>query len=268
MTINQSAIKLAIHRLKIKKLIELSTKTKTGRNGYRVYKIPTFIARLWGKLRTSHPFKENYNVSKYVNKHTTYNENTITKKVPENWQEIDISPLCVYGFKLSHLIQIQREHEIKPRLSLSMNIIQDSINAMAFDLKHNEGAKDFKKPPAVVLTSLLKQGKPYSSKTPEKFKTPQQESMDAFIDFQEKQREINIKREEKLKKIEFDNWQSNLSEQELLEFCPESEVSAMPKKIRKTIRIRKAKEFSKEYFFVEIWSLRKKAFDLEKKPYV
>ena len=265
LAISRNAIKLAIYRLKTKKLIELTTKTKVGRGGYRIYKIPVIVVRLWERFITSKEFITSYNktVCKYVNKPTTYNGVSEIKRTLETWSEIDVSPLAVYGFKTSHLIQVQREHENKPELSLSVNIIQDSINAMAFDLKHNNGAKDFKKPPAVVLTSLLKQGKPYSSKTPEEFKTPQQEAMDAFIAFQEKQQEMDVKREEKIKKVEFEKWQNNLSEKELLELCPESEVSFIPKKIRKTIRVRKAKEVSKEYFNTEVWSLRKKAIIIE-----
>ena len=40
---------------------------------------------------------------------------------------------------INHLIIIQifREYEKKPELTLSAEIIQDSINALAFDLKHN-----------------------------------------------------------------------------------------------------------------------------------
>lgn len=174
---------------------------------------------------------------------------------------IDYAVLSDIGFNQSHIIQIQREYKNKPEAVLPLDIIQDSINAMAFDLKHNNVAKDFKSSPAAVLTSLLKKGIPYSSKTPESFKTPQQEAMDEFLIFQEKKVAIDRQIEDRTKKVEFEKWQKNLTDTELLELCPESSVASVSEKIRKTIRTLKAKELSKDYFDIEIWPELKKGVE-------
>ena len=110
---------------------------------------------------------------------------------------------------------------------------------------------------------MLKKGQPYSSKTPEKFKTPQQVAIDAYLEVQEMQTKMEKEAKEKLKKLEFEKWQNNLSEKELLELCPETEVSSIPSKVRKTMRRRKALELSKDYFEAEIWPSRKEEMDQE-----
>jgi hypothetical protein len=49
-----------------------------------------------------------------------------------------------------------------------------------------------------------------------------------------------------------------LTEEELLELCPESEVAVgIPEKIRLTMRRRKALDISKDYFDAEIWPKKK-----------
>lgn len=175
----------------------------------------------------------------------------------QKFKNIDYSALSGIGFNQSHLIQVQREYQSRPNAALPLDIIQDSISAMAFDLKYNNVAKDFKSSPAAVLTSLLKKGIPYSSKTPEKFKTPQQEAMDKFLSFQEKKNDLEQRRQDRVKNLEFEKWQKDLTEENLLELCPESSVVAVSEKVRKTIRIRKARELSKDYFDIEVWPKRK-----------
>ena len=187
--------------------------------------------------------------SSYINTTTT---------IPNRFSSIDYSSLAETGFNESHLIQLYREYEKKPNLALDVNIVQDSINALSFDLKHNKVADDFKHSPVVVLISLLKKGIPYASKTPEKFKTPQQEAMDAYLTMKEQQHKLEKETEKRTFELEFEAWQSSLTEEKLLELCPAEEVPVgTTDRFYKTVRRRMAKEKARDYFEAEIWPAKK-----------
>ena len=83
-------------------------------------------------------------VSSYINN----NKLLTTTALPEEYKTLDFSCLTNIGFGESHVIQIHREHTKKPELTLSPEVIQNSINAFAFDLKHNDISADFKNSPA------------------------------------------------------------------------------------------------------------------------
>lgn len=184
--------------------------------------------------------------SSYINTTTT---------LPDDLKQIDCSPLSEIGFDESHIIQIHREHMQKPEISLSADIIQNSINALAFDLKYNNAINDFKRPPAVVLTYLLKKGQPYSSKTPEKVTTPREEAMRQYLLAQERKNLKNLEIEVKAKELALQDWLSNLSENELSEFSHnyESCPPGMPEKIYQTSKRKKATASAKEYFDTVVW---------------
>lgn len=146
---------------------------------------------------------------------------------------------------------------------MSAEIIQDSIYAFAFDLKHNEVAKDFQKPPAVVLLSLLKKGHPYSSKTSDKYLPPQQEAMKKFLEMKSNEHTKQIELENKIKKIAYNDWISGLSEEELLSLVDGMSFDNFPEKIQKTIKRKKALELSIDYFDTEIWPLTRENLLIE-----
>jgi len=175
---------------------------------------------------------------------------------------IDFSSMEEYGFNTSHLIQIYREYDDKPDFRLSSDIIQDSIDAMAFDLKHNNVIKDFKNSPSVVLLSLLKKGKPYSSKTPEKFLSPQAEAMKRYIEIKSKEQKEKKELDDQLKQIAMKDWFDGISESELMEFYVEpesgSELGSLSDKVQATFKKRNALKNAKEYFEVEFWPIKRK----------
>jgi hypothetical protein len=183
--------------------------------------------------------------SSYINTTTTY--------LPEELQQIDYSPLLDIGFDKSHIIQIHREHTKKPELALSAEIIQNSINSLAFDLKYNNVASTFKNSPAVVLTSLLKKGHPYSSKTPEKVLMPQEEAIQEYLLAQEKKQQKITEIKTKAREFALQEWLESLSVEELLNFNQESRPEGMPDKVYQTSRRKKALEFAKDYFDTILW---------------
>lgn len=260
LNVKSNRLRNIILRVTKKKMVTVIKSNCGGSSAYRIFE---FTKQIYDKLLyklTSCNFINGKFSSCLVGWHSIdKNHANMSLHKDNEFKGIDYEILSGIGFNRSHIIQIQREYKNKPEVVLPIDIIQDSIDAMAFDLKHNDVAKDFKISPAAVLTSLLKKGIPYSSKTPERFKTPQQEAMDEFLTFQEKKVDIDRQIKSRIKEMEFEKWQKNLTEKELLELCPKSSVVAsVSEKIRKTIRILKAKELSKDYFNVEVWPELKK----------
>ena len=257
--IPKETVKTAIRRL-IEKNIIVKSKSKQGIGGFCCFEISEEIKYFVLEVQKSSVntgILDGFNLGSEAGSSTNVVSSSYintTTNIPTEFSSIDCSPLTHIAFNNSHIIQIYREYERKPQIALAASIIQDSINALAFDLKHNKVADDFKYSPTVVLTALLKKGVPYSSKTPEKFKTPQQEAMEAYWHAKEQQKNAELEAEEKIKQLEFQEWQTNLSEEELLELCPKSEIAeGVPPKLVKTMRRKKALELSKHYFEAEIW---------------
>ena len=176
--LKKKSVKTTLRRLEKSNLIILRS-FKRCRQGWRKYEVPESVYQ--EILLTEHPgFKsstESTTTPPLVSSYIFNNILTTNTALPEDYQNLDLTSLASIGFDGSHIIQIYREYSKKPELTLSAEIIQNSINAFAFDLKHNSISNDFKSSPAVVLTYLLKKGQPYSSKTPEKMLTPQEEAM-------------------------------------------------------------------------------------------
>jgi hypothetical protein len=177
-----------------------------------------------------------------------------TTNIPEIFKQIDCSPLTTFGFNESHIIQIYREHTKTPELALSVEIIQNSINALAFDLKHNNVASSFKSSPAVVLTAMLKKGQPYSSVTPDKVLSPREEAMQEYITAQKKLHNKVQELENQTKEFELQEWLKALPEQELATFissdpCP----PGVPERVYQTSRRKKAFVAAQEYFLTILW---------------
>lgn len=270
--IKKGTIKTALNRL-IKKHFLLIDKSKTGRSGWIIFRIPdpiyqelfnndvslalnqTVLKQISNSTQTglkqdSERYSERYSNAPIVSS----NINTTTTYIPESLRQIDYSPLSEIGFDEAHIIQIYREHTKSPELALSTDIIQNSIYALAFDLKHNNAAENFKCSPAVVLTAMLKKGQPYSSKTPEKVLTPREEAMQEYIIAQEKRDRKIQELENKTKEFELQEWLKSLPEQELATFasqdcCPEG----MPEKVYQTSRRKKALAAAQEYFITVLW---------------
>ena len=182
--------------------------------------------------------------------------NSMSTMLPEDLKNIDYSALEEIGFDESHIIQIYREYMKKPELSLSVDIIQDSINALAFDLKHNNVAKNLKHHPVVFLTCLLKRGQPYSSKTPEKVLTPKEEAMIEYLLAQEQKNAKILELERKAKSFALQEWLNALSEEDLLSFNEDGDnirPEGMPEKIHQVSKKKKALANAKEYFDNIVW---------------
>jgi hypothetical protein len=156
---------------------------------------------------------------------------------------------------------VHREHQKKPENSLPVEIIQDSINALAYDIKHNNIAESFNSSPAVVLTALLKKGMPYSSKTPEKVLSPKEEAMQAYLLCKEKKIQQSTEIEQRAKEVALTEWINNLQEEELLQFNPDKiddQQTGIGARFAKIGFRKKAVTNAKEYFEEVVWPDEKK----------
>jgi len=256
--INSNRLRNLVLRLSKKKLIKVVIQNCSKEGAYRIFEFPKKIYdKLLCKVTSINPNNQpaqalattlaGSNVCSSIN-------NITTTYLPEEFQQIDYASLKKIGFDESHLIQIYRELSKKPEISLSAEVIQNSINSFAFDLKHNDVASTFKNSPAVVLTSLLKKGQPYSSKTPEKVLTPREEAMQEYLSAQQKKNIKLLELEEKTKKITLQEWLNMLPEEQLLEFVKDyTHLQGVPEKVYQTSKRKKALALAEEYFNTVLW---------------
>ena len=254
----KSSIKAAIRRLERKHCIS-RVAYKNGKGGWSKYTIPDLLFHEMLHLETGVKVESNWSqsgvkVESKVESSLPVDSSSINITTTNDPETIDCTPLVKFGFDSSHIIQIRREHTLKPELALSDEIIQNSIDAMAFDLKHNNVASRFKNPPTTVLVSMLKKGNPYSSITPDKFLTPQQEAMRDYLAAQAKNKSISSELENKSKETAFKDWLSALPEEELLEYVKDyTRLEGVPEKIYQTSKRKKALASAKDYFDTMIW---------------
>jgi len=256
--LKKKSVKTTLRRLEKSNIIILRS-FKRGRQGWRKYEIPENVYQEILLINITEPKSTTISTTESTTESTTTptlvssSYITTTTYLPEEFRKIDCSPLKDIGFDDSHIIQIHREHAKNQELILSAEIIQNSINAFAFDLKHNDIASAFKNSPALVLTSLLKKGQPYSSKTPEKVLTPKEEALQEYLRAQEiKQQKINDIRN-KAKELALQEWLNSLSTEDLLNFNQEPRLEGIPDKVYQTSRKKKAIEFAKDYFNIVLW---------------
>jgi len=269
--INANYLRAILKRLKTKGCIEV-TNIKNGRNPVRKIKIIDSVYTEFAKegfssflsmqctqeVTLQKPLQKPLQLGEKQAIVSSSNLNTTTNDEEDIFNNIDPSALSAEGFSKNHLIQIFNEYKRNPDNSLPDDVVQDSIDALAYDLRHNDVAKAFKNPPAVVLTGMLKKGKPYASVTPDKYKSPKDEAMQRYLEMKETQRQEKRDTEIRMQLLAYEEWLEGLPEEELLSLCPESEIpEGTPDKVKRTLRQRKAKEVSKDYFEVEIWPAKK-----------
>ena len=254
--INSNRLRNLVLRLSKKKLIKVIIQNCSKEGAYRIFEFSKEIYDiLLSKVTSINTNNLSYQAlaTPLANQDVCSSYINITTYIPAEFEKIDFSPLSDIGFDESHIIQIYREHKKNPELSLSAEIIQNSINAFAFDLKHNKIAGTFKNSPAVVLTSLLKKGQPYSSKTPEKVLTPQEEAMQEYLLAQEKKQQKITEIKIKARELALQGWLDSLSEEELLNFNQELRPDGIPDRIYQKSRRKKAEELAKDYFDTVLW---------------
>ncbi len=229
-------LKTTLRRLEKKGFIWL-IEFKNGRGGWRKYEIPNDVYQelmrlhLESKLNTNRTQTEHKPDTKLNTQPSTTisssssvinNKETTTSELSENdsehflseeWQVINIEPLADIGFSKHHLKQIANQNKI------STALVQESINAFAFDLKQNGKSKTLKTSPINYLMGILRNGIPYSP--PPNYESEEGRAMRIYL---ERKREIEKKQvelEEELLKAEFNDWQNTLTKEQIDKILPE-----------------------------------------------
>ena len=273
--ISYDSLKTSIKRLREKKILSKSN-GKQGRGGYFDLSIELETRNLIGKQLPSQQVPEstkkrhlggflgdvsgddigdNIGDNHSVVSSSSYNKITTTRNnIDPSLDKIDFSPLKEFGMGKDHIIQIDRAYKKNPENALDVQVIQNCIYALAYDLKHHKNTMTLKSENKVAsLTKMLKDGNPYSSIAPEGYKTPQEEALHEYNNAEEKRLKNKQEQIKQLKNIEYQKWLDILPEEELLSFCSESEMAGVPEKVRRTLRRKKALDFSENYFEAEVW---------------
>jgi hypothetical protein len=156
------------------------------------------------------------------------------------WENIDISNLEFIGFSKSHLNQLQKRSELTPE------IIQDSINAFAFDLIHNGVGDKLKTHPLNYLMGVLRANQPYAA--PSNYQDPKVLAMREYLERKKQQREEQKRVEEEIFQFDFEDWQINLSEEDIAAIIPEARYREYPMK----------EGFLKTHFRKNVWEHKRK----------
>ena len=246
-----SSVKKALQRLEDKGVIK-RLQYKRGRGGWTIYELSHHIFQEIINDAQDMYLKKNWcdNEAKIktqieprfsLNNSSKYN-NITTKELEGEYADIDITSLAEIGFLKQHLIQIIEKS------GLPAEIIQDSIDAFAFDLKKNNvSAKIYAKKttPLNYFMGPLIKGNPYNP--PANYESPQQESMRLYLEAKEltKQKEKELR--DRYFQIHFEEWMS-LENNEKLIFEITSNMDEVTKKITPA-RI----AFLQKYFEEHVW---------------
>lgn len=262
-------IKTSIQRLVHKGFVyrELS---KSGTGGFSIFSVAASIKKMVLDELNHHVVREQFinnsttvleqsdvSSSSYNNIYnkTTTNQNTVFSNglpivsetndeqeilLTHGWENIDISNLEFIGFSKSHLNQLQKRSELTPE------IIQDSLNAFAFDLKHNGVGDKIKTHPLNYLMGVLRSNQPYAA--PSNYQDPKVLAMREYLDRKKQQREEQKRVEEEIFQFDFEDWQENLSEENIAEIIPEARYREYPMK----------EGFLKTHFRKNVWERKRK----------
>lgn|SRR3989338_1065328 len=262
-------IKTSIQRLVHKGFVyrELS---KSGTGGFSIFSIAAPIKKLILDELNHQSVREQFinnsltvleqpdlsssSYNNIYNKTTTNHQSLFTNGLPivsetndeqeilltQGWENIDISNLEFIGFSKGHLNQLQKRSE------LTSEIIQDSLNAFAFDLKHNGVGDKIKTHPLNYLMGVLRSNQPYAA--PSNYQDPKVFAMREYLERKKQQREEQKRVEEEIFQFDFEDWQENLNEEDIAAIIPEARYREYPMK----------EGFLKTHFRKNVWELKRK----------
>ncbi|WP_419421427.1 hypothetical protein ACNVED_15935 (plasmid) [Legionella sp. D16C41] len=160
----------------------------------------------------------------------------------DNWEDVDISPLEYIGFNKKHLLQIKNKS--------TPDVVQESINHFAYSLKYNAKTKEYPNPLATLIT-VLKRGEAWLEPN---YQSPQELAQLKIIEAKKAELERKKAIEEELYKIAFDEWQQDLSKEELDSLAPDGRKKGDPTPPAAKLSI---------YFKEKIWPEKRKNYNLK-----
>jgi hypothetical protein len=158
------------------------------------------------------------------------------------WEEVDISPLESIGFNKKHLLQIKNK--------TTPDVAQESINHFAYSLKYNTKTKEYPNPLATLI-SVLKRGEAWLEPN---YQSPQELAQLKIIEVKKAEMERKKVIEEELFKMAFDEWQHDLSKEEINALAPDG---------RKKGDLTPPAAKLGLYFKEQIWPEKRKEYNLK-----
>jgi hypothetical protein len=214
-------VKTATQRLINKKLMQRGY-GKKGKGGFAIFHITEQIRTAVIAAQKQELPNQNL-VTNWVSKkepmstYSSSNINTTTTNETHNskltalpkdntWDNINLEPLNKIGFTRSHLRQIIMDDK------LPIDMVQESIDAFAFDLEKNNKEKSLKSNPLNYFMGILRSGKPYAP--PVNYESPRDIALRVYL---ERKKELEQKRqamEDDLFQIAFKEWELRLNVEE------------------------------------------------------
>jgi hypothetical protein len=127
--------------------------------------------------------------------------------LPEEWCNVNTDNLSKIGFVKEHLHQLCKNETLTP------DIVQDSIDAFAFDLDENGKAEKIKGSPLAYFMGILRKGIPYIP--PENYESPEIRAFRKYIEHKERQKATREDLEKRNFELDLDDWINKQSEEEL-----------------------------------------------------
>jgi hypothetical protein len=217
-----ASAKKTIQRLIIKTIID-RIEYKDGRNGWSKYRLSNNVYQDILNEEAQSGFLISNNLRQTRDKQTLEletqlkttasssssnikNTTTMTQEgLPDEWKEIDISPLAEFNFHQGHLKQL-----FKHQCELEM--VEKSIEYFAFDLTENQKHKTIQTDPINFFMGIMKRAGVYNA--PPNYVDPRVKAKKQFLEQQAKQAEDLLMAEKELFDQYFLLWSEKLPKEE------------------------------------------------------
>jgi len=167
---------------------------------------------------------------------TTAANEEVSKELAGKWEQIDCSPLNELRFGRPQIAQIAHAGRI------TVDELQDSIFAFAFDLSENQKGRSISGSPLNYFMGILRKG-PYAA--PANFESPEIRQRRLYLEAKEQQQKKLLEIESRLQAVEFEGWTAKLSLEEKAQLVPLTDF-AKPGSPGYTVQL-------KEYFRENVW---------------
>jgi predicted transcriptional regulator len=228
------AAKKTLQRLEKKGLL-IRTNFKNGRGGWTSYCLTNDVFQkilymeTEAKLRTNRgQTKDKLETQLETQLRTTasssssiYNIKTTTTDEPENllfsslendWQEIDIEPLKKINFTKTHIAQVASQK------LLSVEMVQSSIYAFAFDLEENNKGKNISGDPLSYFMGILRKGMPYTPSS--NYESPRDKALRLYRERMRSIEQGRLEAEKEVMNLAFNEWFRQLDEKQKKALLP------------------------------------------------
>jgi hypothetical protein len=147
------------------------------------------------------------------------NTNTTKSLLDENlltdeWLGVNIQPLEEIGFNSHHLAQLKKMG------GFSVEQIQESINAFAFDLQVNGKAEKLKGSPLNYFMGIFRKGAPYTPA--ENYESPEVRALKQYVERKRREKQEKEALEKEAFIMAFEDWEEKLIEEDVISIIPEA----------------------------------------------